>query len=118
MPFYENYIFLCNKVGKSPSSVAVEIGLAKPAVTRWKNGGQPTDSTVAKLATYFGVTTDYLLGKENKKAPTDSGERQVNHEDIKFALFGGADEITDAMYEEVRNFAEFVKQREAEKRKG
>jgi len=111
MPFYDNYISLCNKIGKSPSAVAVDIGLAKPAVTRWKNGGQPTDSTLAKLASYFGVTTSYLLGTETKKAPTENGERTVSDDDIKFALFGGAGEITDEMYDEVKRFAEFVKQR-------
>ena len=65
-----------------------------------------------KLAAYLGVTTDYLLcGKE----PENSG-RQVSDEEIKFALFGGNGEITDAMYEEVKQFAAFVRQREAEKK--
>ena len=64
------------------------------------------------LAAYLGVTTDYLLcGKE----PENSG-RQVSDEEIKFALFGGNGEITDAMYEEVKQFAAFVRQREAEKK--
>ena len=33
------------------------------------------------------------------------------HDDIKFALFGGEEEITDDMYDEVKNFAEYVKQK-------
>ena len=36
----------------------------------------------------------------------------VDKNDIKFALFGGDGEITDAMYEEVLQFAAFVKNRE------
>ena len=40
----------------------------------------------------------------------------VTDDDIKFALFGGDGEITDAMYEEVKQFAAFVRQREAEKK--
>ena len=58
-----------------------------------------------------------LIGEENKKVPTVSGERSVGDDEIKFALFGGDGEITDAMYEEVRRFAAFVKQREADKKK-
>ncbi len=37
-------------------------------------------------------------------------------EEIKFALFGGNEDITDEMYEEVVQFAHFVKDREARKR--
>jgi hypothetical protein len=55
--------------------------------------------------------------KRNKKAPTSHGERSVSDDDIKFALFGGDGDITDAMYDEVRKFAAFVKQREADKKK-
>ena len=35
-------------------------------------------------------------GKENEKAPAESGKRSVSDEEIKFALFGGDGEITDA----------------------
>lgn len=71
------------------------------------------------IADYFGVTTDYLLtGEETKKAPIPEGERKVSDSDIKFALFGGDGEITDAMYDEVKRFAQMVKLREeAEKKK-
>ena len=72
-----------------------------------------------RLASYFGVSVGYLLGEENQttKAPADSGKRSVSDDEIKFALFGGDGEITDAMYDEVKRFAAFVKQREAEKKK-
>ena len=70
-----------------------------------------------KIADFFGVTTDYLLTGE-EKAPTPEGERSVSDDDIKFALFGGDGEITDAMYDEVKRFAQMVKLREeAEKKK-
>ncbi len=47
----------------------------------------------------------------------EMGESQPEHpvirdEDIKFALFGGDAEITDAQFEEVKRFAQFVKMRE------
>lgn len=64
MAFYENYVKLCNSVGKSPSAVAVELKLGKPSVTRWKNGAEPRDATLQKIADYFGVTVDFLKGEE------------------------------------------------------
>lgn len=64
MAFYENYVKLCNSVGKSPSAVAVELKLGKPSVTRWKNGAEPRDATLQKIADHFGVTVDFLKGEE------------------------------------------------------
>lgn len=53
-----------------------------------------------------------------EKKPTQEGEHAVSDDDIKFALFGGDGEITDAMYDEVKRFAQMVKLREeAEKKK-
>lgn len=65
MSFYENYIALCNGVGKTPSAVALEIGLSKPTVNRWKNGGGITDATAAKVADYFSVPIGALFHEAN-----------------------------------------------------
>lgn len=63
MNFYERFIGLCNKVGKAPSRVVIEIGLSKPTVNRWKNGSTPTDATAMKIAEYFGVPVQELTGE-------------------------------------------------------
>ena len=86
MNFYDKYVEMCNKIGKAPSAVAIEIGLSKPSVHRWKNGGKPTDATASKIASYFGVSVTYLLGKEEQKNPTtkiDSGMSQARNNMIK-----------------------------------
>ena len=70
MSFYSNFLSMCNSIGKTPSKVVTEVGLKKSAVTRWKAGGNPTDATTQKIADYFGVSVDYLLGNETEKAPT------------------------------------------------
>nr|DAM61469.1 MAG TPA: helix-turn-helix domain protein [Caudoviricetes sp.] len=117
--FYDVYLSLCKRNSKKPSVVAAELGINKSNVSNWKNNGYtPRGEVLQKIADYFGVTTDYLLtGEKTKKAPTD-GERIVSDDDIKFALFGGDGEITDAMYDEVKRFAQMVKLREeAEKEK-
>ena len=92
---------------------AEDIGLNRSAVAKWKAGGKPNGTTAGKLADYFGVSTDYLLGQTQQRTPARSGPTD---EEIKFALFGGSGEITDAMYDEVKKFAAFIKQREAEKK--
>ena len=118
--FYTVYSALCQKNSVSESKVAESIGLNRSAVVKWKKGASPAGPTLQRLADYFGVTTDYLLtGEDKENTPTQQGGRAVSDDDIKFALFGGDGEITDAMYDEVKRFAHMVKLREeAEKKKG
>ena len=113
--FFNRFRQLCDQKEISVYRACTDIGLNRSAVAKWKNGGKPNGSTAAKLADYFGVTTDYLLGQSEERTP---GEmlRVVSDEEIKFALFGGDGEITDAMFDEVKQFAAFVKQREAGKK--
>lgn len=114
--FFERFADLCKEIGETPNSVAKILGISSGSITAWKNGTEPRNKTLSNIADYFGVTTDYLLGKETEKAPVDTDKRSVSDDDIKFALFGGDGDITDAMYDEVKRFAAYIKQREADKK--
>lgn len=112
--FYNRFVTLCERRGVSPSRAAIEAGLSKSTVTKWKNDpdSRPTGNVIEKLTNYFGVTVSELLADSE-----DEARRQPTDSEIKFALFGGENNITDAMYDEVRSFAAFVVQREAAKKK-
>lgn len=116
--FYDKFVQVCKARGISPSRAAVEAGLSKSTVTKWKTtpDAEPTGAAIKKITEYFGITIAELMG-ETEKAPTETGERSVSDNEIKFALFRGREDITDAMYEEVLNFAEYVARREEEKKK-
>lgn len=62
--FWDNYVRLCQKKGKSPNAVARELSLSSGSVTNWKMGKLPHNSTLAKIAAYFDVSVELLLGKE------------------------------------------------------
>ena len=114
--FFIRFKALCDERNISVYRACTDIGLNRSAVAKWKSGGRPNGTTAAKLAEYFGVTTDYLLEQTDLRSNA-APERTVSDDDIKFALFGGEGEITDAMYEEVKRFAAFIRDREAEKKK-
>lgn len=104
----------------SNSKLAREVGVHTSTVSNWLDGKEVKAENLTALCTYFNCSLDYLAGKmeETKKAPTDESERTVSDDDIKFALFGGDGDITDAMFDEVKRFAQMVKLREeAEKEK-
>ena len=116
---YERIDQLCKSRNINITTMCKEAEVSRSSLTDLKSGRKQNLSvdTLSKIASYFGVSVDFLAGYETKKAPTADGERSVSDDDIKFALFGGDGEITDAMYDEVRNFAAYVKQREESKKK-
>lgn len=109
---------LCTQRGINITAMCRQAGVSRGNLTDLKMGRQEglSAKNMAKLADFFGVSVGWLLGTETEKAPIAEDARRISDEDIKFALFGGEGEISDAMYDEVRRFAAFVKQREAEKK--
>lgn len=66
LDFYKTFIGLCNKHNVAPSKVAIECGLSKASVNRWKNGYLPTDANLHKISDFFGVSSDYFkIGSKN-----------------------------------------------------
>lgn len=67
--FYDIVNSLCKARKTTITKMSEEIGLSNAAATSWKKGAIPKASTLQKISAYFGVSTDYLLGKENEKKP-------------------------------------------------
>ena len=62
MSFWDIFYKLCTENNTKPNPVAKELGIASGTITQWKNGSVPSSASLSKIADYFGVTTDYLLG--------------------------------------------------------
>lgn len=60
--FWDIFVELCAEKSTTPNAVAKKLGLSSGSVTSWKNGAIPRDTTLNKIAKYFGVTPEYLLG--------------------------------------------------------
>lgn len=77
--FWNIFFSLCAEKGRSPNAVAKELSIASGTVTAWKNGKVPHHGTLLKLASYFGVTVDYLLGNEpaSPASPASPAENMV-----------------------------------------
>lgn len=54
---------LCSKRGITVSQLENEIGVGKNSIYRWKNN-IPSMEKIIKVADYFNVPTDYILGRE------------------------------------------------------
>jgi transcriptional regulator with XRE-family HTH domain len=73
--FFDIFYSLCQAKGISCKRAAEEIGLSNSITTKWKKtGATPGGDTLHKIAQYFGVSTDYLLGKEKMPLVNDDEE--------------------------------------------
>lgn len=73
---YNNIKSLCDERGVKPGRMCVELGMSKSILTGLKNGTKKNiqTDTAQKIADYFGVTVDRVLGAEKEAAaPKDVG---------------------------------------------
>ena len=113
---YESILSLCVERGIKGGKMCVDLGLSKSLLTDLKAGRKKdiTTETAGKIADYFGVTVDRVLGKE--KAPTESSKRKSDIDTARIALFGGDGEVTDEMWEEAIFAAQLIKDRHKRKK--
>ena len=98
--FKDQFVKICNAKGVSPSAACKAIGLSHSTYAQWDDSSVPRRATLQKFADYFGVSVDYLLGKEDEKKPTDDGELS-DVESALLELFRTLPEESQRMYLEV-----------------
>ncbi|QIW51780.1 helix-turn-helix domain-containing protein [Lactococcus raffinolactis] len=73
MTTFERIKFLADKQKISLQKVSTDVGLSENAIYGWKTR-KPKGEDLAKIADYFHVSVDYLLGREEQPAPRFSPE--------------------------------------------
>ena len=87
--------------GISQQNLADIIGVTQQAVAKWENGkSEPDTATLSKLASYFGTSIDYLIGRTDIKNPPET-----------IAAHHDGDEWTEEELEDIEKFKEFVRMR-------
>ncbi|KAF1301214.1 helix-turn-helix transcriptional regulator [Enterococcus saccharolyticus] len=94
--------------GMTQVEVASALGISQPNFRRWEAGERaPSSETLERLADFFHVSTDYLLGRTDSKesvatyVPTDRGQKYVWN-------VGMSDNATEMLTYAVRNLKERV----------
>ena len=94
--FNENLKEARLKSGISQKDLAENIGVAKSTYSLYESGKrEPNVDTIKKIASSLNVSADTLLG--------------IDDEPMTLAAHFEGDEYTESEMEEIRNFAEFVK---------
>ena len=92
----KNIKFLCDEKRLTFAELERNVGISNGQIRRWDNSSPKTEN-VQKVADYFNVSVDYLLGR------TDDLEIQT------IAAHHDGDEWTGEELEEIERFKEFVR---------
>lgn len=118
--FYDKFVQLCNARGVSPSRAAVEAGLSKSTVSKWKStpDAEPTGAAIKKLTQYFGISIAELMGDAVEKTFAETNQ-QTTYKDIldevDIAFYDGYKELTEDDKETVRDMVRVMRERRAKK---
>lgn len=94
--------------GISAARLARDINISSGVMTQWKQRLQkPSASNLDKIADYFNVSTDYLLGKTDVKEPKGKLIIPDELKDLQFAFHkGGIEKLTQ---DEINKLVGFIK---------
>ena len=88
----------------SQATIADYLGITQPAYANYERGiRKPDPEILLKLADYFGVSVDCLLGREKT-----SLDEQL--EGVDFALSGEIRDLNDAEKQDILDYIRFKKQ--------
>lgn len=63
--FWNQFYNLCRAIDLRPTAVGNQLSISSGTINKWKNGAIPNGETLLKLADFFNVSIDYLLGRNN-----------------------------------------------------
>lgn len=82
--FYDILLSLCKEHGITITALARNLDIAKGSPSNWQRGASPNSDVVVKIARYFGVSCDYLLGLDN--VPSRTAEFRFTPEEQRLVL--------------------------------
>ena len=92
----------------SQQEVAHCLGITVSAYGNYELGQRnPSYEILCKMADYFNVTVDYLLGHDN--SPTSKIQIPDEYKDLPIAFYEGAKGLTQEDIDAVIKFMEFLK---------
>lgn len=85
MRFKDRLTKLRKELGLTQEDFAQKIGYTRTAISAWEIGrNEPSNADTVKIAEFFNVSTDYLLGKSDIRNPEEI-------KNVPFANAGGLD---------------------------
>jgi transcriptional regulator with XRE-family HTH domain len=102
--------------GLTQSELGKAFGFRDSTISQYETGKRKPDSdTLGKIADYFGVSTDYLLGKTNDRYLANDETPEEIAEIFDFIRRKSRDMTPDERKQLIKGIKAFIKAREEEK---
>lgn len=95
--FYNILLSLCRERGITVSALARDLNIAKGSPSNWQRGASPNSDVVVKIAQYFGVSCDYLLGLDEVPSRCDQFACTAQERELVESLRGVTPAIRQAV---------------------
>ena len=106
--FWNIFVSLCNQKGKTPNGVCFELGFSAATATKWKKGAVPRDTTLQKIANYFGTTVGYLTGLVDNPDPIALIDPSKKEPPMLERLNEVMKDMTEEELEDLEKYVEFI----------
>lgn len=96
------------KKGISQQKLGILLSVSQQAVGKWEKGiAEPDSLTLNKLANYFGITVDYLLGRTD--SPNLATPNEIQGIEIPFSIRINMEDLNVDQIEDVLNYIDYIK---------
>lgn len=95
--FKKIFIDLCNRKGIAPTVACKEVGLSNATFSCWTDESVPRRATLQRIASYFDVSVDYLLGKNEQRTMPARIDELTEHDYILLRAYHAQPEIQPAV---------------------
>jgi len=109
--FSDRFEALCREKGVKPGRACQEMGVSRSLAAKWKAAGteKPSADVLEKMAVYFEMTIEEILGKESAAS--------ITFDEFTYAMYNEARDLPPEKKQMLLEMARFF-QKELQKEKG
>jgi len=109
--FSDRFEALCREKGVKPGRACQEMGVSRSLAAKWKATGteKPSADVLEKMAVYFEMTIEEILGKESAAS--------ITFDEFTYAMYNEARDLPPEKKQMLLEMARFF-QKELQKEKG
>lgn len=107
MSVFERIKYLTKKHSKTMKQVTTDLGFSENYFYSLKSGKQPSAQNLQKIADYFSVTTDFLLGRSETTSPSlqEKGNESITKQIMmRMNTVGLTESEVESVEQEVERF--------------
>ncbi|MGG1662929.1 helix-turn-helix domain-containing protein [Brevibacillus sp. NRS-1366] len=112
MGFKERLKELRTKKGLTQEALAASLDIPESTIRRLESSdeGLPRRERLERIADFFGVQIDYLLGRTNEPSPSDNNDNKNNTDELTSILYHKWDKLDERRRKQALKLIDILEQ--------